>query len=103
MEYVFYARLFSTFMLLNDHEYLLEEFNDIYKKKSHIKIIMYGCFIVLIFYPTHPLQILVYTISAQVARLTTLPIDFSIKLPSKWYIATCVPWGMQQIFFEGLT
>ena len=51
---------------------------------------MYGCFIVLIFYPNPALQILVYTISAQVVRLTTLPIDYSIKLPTKWYIATLV-------------
>ena len=44
----------------------------------------------------HPaLQILVYAIFAQVVRLTTLPIDFRIKLPTKWYIATLVPGGVQ--------
>ena len=60
---------------------------------------MYGCFIVLIFYPTPALQILVYTISAQVVRLTTLPIDFSIKLHTKWYITTLVPRGCNETYF----
>ena len=58
---------------------------------------MYCCFIVLIFYPV--LQILVYTITAQVARLTTLPIDFSTKLPTKWYIAALVPRGATNLIF----
>ena len=51
------------------------------------------------FYPTPALQILVYTISAQFVRLTTLPIDFSIKVPTKWYIATLVPRGVQRNLF----
>ena len=78
--FVFHSQLNLIFMLLHDTGYLLEKFNQLFKVKTHIKI-MYGCFIVLIFYPTPALQILVYTISAQVVRLTTLPIDFSIKLP----------------------
>ena len=54
---------------------------------------MYDCLIVLIFYPTPTLRIPVYTILAQVVRLTTLPIDFNIKLPTNWYIAILVPMG----------
>ena len=60
---------------------------------------MHGCFIVLIFYHTPALQILVYTIIAQVVRLTTLPIDFCINLPTKWYIATLEPRGVQRNLF----
>ena len=51
------------------------------------------------FYPTPALQKLVYTISAQVVILTTLPIDFTIKLPTKWYIATLVPRGCNETYF----
>ena len=62
---------------------------------------------VVLFYPTAALQILVYTISAQVVRFTTLPIDFSIKLLTKWYIVTLVPrggggGGATKLIFEGL-
>ena len=39
------------------------------------------------------LQILVYTFFSQVARLTTLSNEFSIKLPTQWYIATLVTGG----------
>ena len=53
----------------------------------------------LYFYPIPALQILVYTISAQVVRLTTLPIDFSITLPTKWYITALVPRGVQRNLF----
>ena len=41
----------------------------------------------------------VYKLSAQVARLTTLCIEFSIKIPTMWYIATLVPLGVQRILF----
>ena len=44
---------------------------------------------------------MVYKIPAQVARLKTLTIDFSIILPIKWYIATLVPRGATKN--EGLT
>ena len=44
-------------------------------------------------------QISVYKLSAQVARLTTLCIEFSIKIPTMWYIATLVPLGVQRILF----
>ena len=44
-------------------------------------------------------QICVYKLSAQVARLTTLCIEFSIKIPTMWYIATLVPLGVQRILF----
>ena len=74
----------------------------LFKEQKHIKL-MYGYFIVLIFCPTSALQILVYTISAQVGRLTTLPIECSISLPTKWYIATLVARRVQRNFFEGLT
>ena len=72
--FIFYSQLNLIFMILNDTGYLLEEFNKLLKEKTHIKSV-YGCFIVLIFYPTPGQQILVYTISAQVVRLTTLPIS----------------------------
>ena len=50
---------------------------------------------------THP-SILVYKISAQVPKLTTFSIDFSIKLPTKWYmyITTLIPRGVQRNDFE---
>ena len=70
MAFVFYSQLNVIFMLLNDTGYLLEEFNQLFKEKTHIKI-LYRCITVLIFYPTPALQILVYTISAQVVSLTT--------------------------------
>ena len=41
----------------------------------------------------------VYKLSAQVTRLTTLCIEFSIKIPTMWYIATLVPLGVQRILF----
>ena len=44
-------------------------------------------------------QISVYKLSAQVARLTTLCVEFSIKIPRMWYIATLVPLGVQRILF----
>ena len=44
-------------------------------------------------------QISVYKVSAQVARLTTLCIEISIKIPTMWYIATLVPLGVQRILF----
>ena len=49
--------------------------------------------------PTYPC----YTIFAQVARLTTVPIDFSIKVPTKSYIATLVPRGCNDIFLLKVT
>ena len=52
---------------------------------------MYGCLIVLMFLSYSCPIDLVYTISAQNAKLTTLPIGFNIKLPTKWYIATLIP------------
>ena len=45
------------------------------------------------------LQNRVYKLSAQVTRLTTLCIEFSIKIPTMWYIATLVPLGVQRILF----
>lgn len=48
---------------------------------------------------TLTLQKHVYKLSAQVARLTTLCIEFSIKLPTRWYITTLVPLGVQRNFF----
>ena len=45
------------------------------------------------FHPTPALQILVYTLSAQVVRLTTLPIEFSMKLPTKWYMRVWIGGG----------
>ena len=44
-------------------------------------------------------QISVYKLYAQVARLTTLCIEFSMKIPTIWYIATLVPLGVQRILF----
>ena len=41
----------------------------------------------------------VYKFSAQVTRLTTLCIEFSIKIPTMRYIATLVPLGVQRILF----
>ena len=41
----------------------------------------------------------VYKLTAQIARLTTLCIEFSIKIPTMWYIATLVPLGVQRILF----
>ena len=35
----------------------------------------------------------------KVVRLTTLCIEFSIKLPTMWYITTLVPLGVQQVLF----
>ena len=80
-------------MLLNDQQYLLEEINKLLKEETHIKI-MYVFFYCVKHFDTTPAQpILVYTIPAQVSRLTTLSIDFSIQLPTKWYIVTLVPRG----------
>ena len=45
------------------------------------------------------LQNRVYKLSAQVTRVTTLCIEFSIKIPTMWYIATLVPLGVQRILF----
>ena len=45
-------------------------------------------------------QISVYKLYAQVARLTTLCIEFSTKIPTIWYIATLVPLGVQRILFS---
>ena len=45
------------------------------------------------------LQNRVYKLSAQVTRLTTLCVEFSIKIPTMWYIATLVPLGVQRILF----
>ena len=60
---------------------------------------MFGFYCVKHFDFTPVLQIHVYTNSAQVARLTTFPIDFTIKLPTKWYIATLVPrWAATKLF-----
>ena len=50
VKFVFYSQLYVIFMLLNDPGYFLEEFNKLFKRKKHIKI-MYGCFIVLLFLP----------------------------------------------------
>ena len=51
---------------------------------------------------TPTLQNHVYKLSAQVARLATLCIEFSIKLPTVWYITTLVPQGVQRnIFLHG--
>ena len=50
---------------------------------------------------TLTLQNHVYKLSAQVARLTALCIEFSIKLPTIWCITTLVPQGMQRIFVHG--
>ena len=55
------------------------------------------------FYQTPTLQILVYKLSAQVPKLTTLSIDFSIKLPTRWYITTLVPSGVQRNDFSGIS
>ena len=55
---------------------------------------LFYCFHCLDDTPT--LQILVYKISAHVPKLTTLTIDFSIKLPTRWYITTLVPRGVQR-------
>ena len=44
-------------------------------------------------------QISVYKLYAQIARLTTLCIEFSMKIPTIWYIATLVPLGVQRILF----
>ena len=44
-------------------------------------------------------QISVYKLYAQVARLTTLCIEYSMKIPTIWYIATLVPLGVQRILF----
>ena len=58
---------------------------------------MLGGFIVFaLFDPTSTLQILVYKISAHVPKLKTLSIDFSIKLPTGWYILTLVSNGVQR-------
>ena len=56
------------------------------------------------FDPTPALHTCIHvnTVSAQVARLTTLPIEFGIKLPSKGYIVTLVPRGAPKLF-KGLT
>ena len=89
-------------MFLNDQEYILKEFDWLFKEKMHIKI-MYSFFILLNIL-TLPLSYIsfFYTISAQVATLKTLHIDFSIKLPTKWYIATLVtilvPRGCNETF-----
>ena len=57
---------------------------------------MYDFFIALTYVdPTRSIQILAYTITAQIARLTALPNGFSIKLPTKWFLATMVPRGLQ--------
>ena len=55
------------------------------------------------FDPKRALQIIAYTISAQVARLATLPNDFSIKVPTKWYVTSLEPSWVQQNFFKDLT
>ena len=86
MAFVFFSQLYLLFMPLNDLGYLLEEFNLLFKEKAHLKII-YNFFIVLIFLPYPCPTNTCLHISAQVVRLTTLPVDFSIKLPTKWYIA----------------
>ena len=52
---------------------------------------------------TPTLQILVYKLSAQVPKLTTLSIDFSIKLPTRWYITILVPSGVQRNDFSGIS
>ena len=44
-------------------------------------------------------HISVYKLYAQVARLTTLCIEFSMKIPTIWYIATLVPLGVQRFLF----
>ena len=52
---------------------------------------------------TPPLQIIVYKFSAQVGKLTTLSIDFNIQLPTRWYIITLVPRGVQRNNFLGMS
>ena len=73
--------------------------NNFFQEKTYIKI-MYSCFIVLIFYPTLTYKFL---FTEFLHRMTTLPIDLSIKLPTKSYLATLVPRRMHQNFFVGLT
>ena len=53
-------------------------------------------FIVLIFlpYPCPTITLHNFCTGCQV-----LPIDFSIELPTKWYIATLVPWGATKLIF----
>ena len=69
-------------------------------KRKHIsKLCMVVYCLNILPYPC--LQMFVYTISAQVVKLTTLPIEFGIKLPTKWYMAALVPRGCNETYFLG--
>ena len=58
MAFVFYFQLYLRFMLLNDQENLLGEFNLLFKEKTHLKIV-YPFFYYIHFDPTPALQIIV--------------------------------------------
>ena len=100
MEFVFCSQLYLIYMLLNDLGYLLEEFNWLFKEKTHIKI-MYGCFIVLIFLPyPWPTHTCLHNFCTG-CQVDNIVYGFQHKISSKMVYSNLGTKGVQQNLFWG--